>query len=525
MAYKYCDWTNGNDLSGDGTAALPYKSIEKALQTLVGGDEARVAKSPAHTALSGTLNFLDGSNSVATSVNLTGSLAINDFIGKNVDDMCWWSISDITASTITLHTVYSGTTEIVSGYKMGAHDLGTAAAAGTVLDRTNGRDGASASSRLKISGGWNLGTETQDSETFFKQTGSSIYGIGLELTGTSDYIEIEKLHYARCYRGIYIAASSSGSYFHDLGMYRCYQGLYMLTNGKYFKWGGTIRVSQSTNYGIYWYYNNVYADQIDGSDCILEFRACSCGIFIGSGNTYYKRILSTRPTGGSGIHLAYGDNIRIGELEIIHATTGIYTSSCDCCGTIIGKYIATDVGTAIQMPRYPIVVNHYIPTAVGTDFGTGGSGVSESGIAHVRVQRYGNVNYTARMFFLGVGYIYQDSSQNARSTRCLRFAPSIIGTGLFWQVGNVKCMNTNLDIILSVYIKKDNQLNGSVWLAGFVLGRMVAAWEEKTTTTSYAQYSITIPHADLVMTEYVELQVRVNGTAGNVYVDDFSVSQ
>jgi hypothetical protein len=86
-------------------------------------------------------------------------------------------------------------------------------------------------------------------------------------------------------------------------------------------------------------------------------------------------------------------------------------------------------------------------------------------------------------------------------------------------------MNTNLDIDLAVYIKKDNSFNGAIQIAAFVLGQKVVDWTTVSATTSFVQYTITVPHANLVMTEYVELQVRVNGTAGNVYVDDFSVSQ
>lgn len=86
-------------------------------------------------------------------------------------------------------------------------------------------------------------------------------------------------------------------------------------------------------------------------------------------------------------------------------------------------------------------------------------------------------------------------------------------------------MNTNLDIDLSVYIKKGGGLDGTIQIAAFVLGQKVVDWTTVAATTSYAQYTITVPSSNLVMTEYVELQVRVSGTSGYAYIDDFSVSQ
>lgn len=58
MTIKYCSWTTGDDTTGTGTAANPYKTITKASTSRTAGDEVRVAKSPDPTALTGTVSAL-----------------------------------------------------------------------------------------------------------------------------------------------------------------------------------------------------------------------------------------------------------------------------------------------------------------------------------------------------------------------------------------------------------------------------------------------------------------------------------
>jgi len=519
MAYKYCDWTNGNDLSGDGTAILPYKSIQKASTGLTGGDVVRVAKSPAHTELSGTLTFVDGSASVATSVDLTGSIAINDLIGKNTDDMCWWRVSDRNASTITLSTVYSGTSQgAVTGYKMGFHDLGTAATQYVTIDSVS-VSGISKTNRLKISGGWNLTTEEQDGESFFKQTGSNQWGY---VVLNANYLEIEKMHYARMNDGFIYGESKTGCYMHDVGAYSCGRSG-ILTNryNTYMTFGGTINISQSGSYGFYEYeYSNVAASCIS-SEANITLRSCYAGPYLIGGNQYFKKFVVKRTTTNSSFHIMGGDSVRIGELTIENGA-GLYCVNAPSINTVIGKYTATGISNAIRTPMGTITIYHYIPTGVGTDI-LYESTYDQNGRPSVTIQRYGNNNYSGRMYFQGLGVIYQDAT-NARTLRCLKFAPTHATVPLAWSIGNVKCMNTNLDIDLSVYIKKSG-LDGAIQMAAFVLGQKVVDWTTVAATTSYAQYTITVPHAYLVMTEYIELQVRVSGTTGNAYIDDFSVSQ
>jgi hypothetical protein len=77
MRINYCDWINGSDSTGDGSATSPFKTIDRGVVGLVGGDECRCAKSSDPIQLSGTFDFTYGSNQIMTSQNLTGVIDSN----------------------------------------------------------------------------------------------------------------------------------------------------------------------------------------------------------------------------------------------------------------------------------------------------------------------------------------------------------------------------------------------------------------------------------------------------------------
>ena len=207
----YCDYAAGSDDTGDGSAGKPYKTIDKASTGLSGGDEVRCAKSAAPSGLGGTLTFADGSTSVATSVDMTGSLAAKDFVGLNTAGETWWEIASITSTTITLTSKYVGTGGTGTGYKLGVTDTGAAAGSTTVVQQVSAS--GSSGNLLKISGGWNLaGTPTQDGQTWFWQSGTNKYGYGLQLSSKS-YIELDfgRVGFLRYNRAIYLSSSNNNT--------------------------------------------------------------------------------------------------------------------------------------------------------------------------------------------------------------------------------------------------------------------------------------------------------------------------
>jgi len=204
MTIVYCDWATGDDTNGTGTWDHPYKTITKASTGLTGGDEVRVAKSPEPTALTGTVGFTQGSTAV-TGVNtlFTTELAIGDFI--EAPDGQYYEVITIGSNTsATLYKVYPSATQ--SGYsskKLGVTDTGAAASSATKVQIVS--SSGTSSANLVISGGWDLSTQTQTGQTFFRQLNTTSfanrYGWGLYSNGKY-FTAISRLHFLRYDIGI-----------------------------------------------------------------------------------------------------------------------------------------------------------------------------------------------------------------------------------------------------------------------------------------------------------------------------------
>lgn len=246
---KYCSWATGNDTTGDGSAGNPYKTITKASELLTGGDEVRVAKSPESTALTGTLSFTNYSTTVTGSgTAFTTELAPGDFILGG--DGGWWEVITITSDTAAvLYQKYAGATQSgVSSQKLGVTDTGEAAAVATIVQQISSSGIASAN--LKISGGWDLSTETQIGQTFFRQIHSTFdnrWGYGLYISSKNNY-EITRLHFLRYNNGIF----NNSSYNYNISSPICNSntacGIY---NGSSYNFDISSPIcSLNTQYGI-----------------------------------------------------------------------------------------------------------------------------------------------------------------------------------------------------------------------------------------------------------------------------------
>jgi len=212
MTIKYCSWATGDDTNGNGSAGNPYKTITKASTGLTGGDEVRVAKSPEPTNLTGTLSFTNDSTAVTgNGTAFTTELAPGDFI-KGGDGYWWEVVSIASATSATLYQKYSGTTESgISSQKLGVTDTGAAALSSTKVQEVS--SSGTSSANLKISGGWDLTTETQTGQTFFRQihtTFANRYGYGLYIYGKT-FTELSNLNFLRYNYGIYYNTNSNNN--------------------------------------------------------------------------------------------------------------------------------------------------------------------------------------------------------------------------------------------------------------------------------------------------------------------------
>ena len=262
MAIVYCSWATGNDTTGDGTAANPFKTITKATTSRSPGDEVRVAKSPDPTALTGTTGWTENSTAVVGINTLfTSELAIGDFI--KAPDGNWYEVITITDNTnVILYKKYPSTTS--SGYssqKLGVTDTG-AASSSTAAVQTIG-SGGNSTNRLLITGGWDLSTENQTSFTWFRQmhgTFTNRYGRGIYINQLGGYIAIEKIGLLRYYNGLYFyggvdnhnlnnvycaSCSSSGVHHYSGSSNNNFENIVSISNG-----GDGIYLEASSNCNI-----------------------------------------------------------------------------------------------------------------------------------------------------------------------------------------------------------------------------------------------------------------------------------
>lgn len=462
MTIVYCDFVNGDDDTGDGSAENPYKTIDVASAGLVGGDEIRCAKSPVPSSLSGSLTWTNGSSSVGTSQDLTGILAARDFIRKaslNAADYdIWWEISSITSTTITLVQTFRGYTETCSSLKLGTTDTGTATADQDV--QGPGTDGSSRDSKIAITGGWDLSTETQTGETWFRQTGASRLGNGLASYDFT-YISISKLHFLRYNYGINLNDAR----------------------------GWEIEYCQILGPGTSAIFSNAPID--------IQFSHVTS-----------NGLLSL---GAASAPLLQADNILVvnGGLESYGILTGAVLRNSDL--TLYEGSLTRDVsGTTISLMAYaPCKCYNFPSITPSVQNAPPGQSVLMKNIggsaAEKAFQYYGNA---------------QKDSTNARSGSCICVTPGDAEIP-FDQVLRL-AVAASTQKTVSIYMKKSGLFNGTVKAALMFKGEFLADWAMWTMTTSYQQFSLTAQAADIDESGVLELWIRVTGNAGSVYIDDLS---
>lgn len=516
MTIKYCDYTSGDDTTGDGSAGNPYKTIDKASTGLTGGDEVRCAKSADPSSLSGTLTWTDGSTSVSTSQDLTGSLSQGYFVGKGVDLWDWWEIDSINSTTITLYKAFSGTSEAVASKKLGTTDTGTAASSLAVVQKLNA-GGSSRTSKLKVSGGWDLTGPTQDGWTWFQQTGSNRYGYGLQ-GNLKNHIELEKVGFLRYYYGVNVYGHwwigdaygiSSGycnvqvqSDLHRLGTVVSLACFGSVAAGVYISGKcpniETVISNSCAKYGVHC---SQMASEINE---LTARRNANAGFY---SQSYWNHKIGKITAEYNGNHGIYQDAIGlfIGEAILKNNTGwGLYTLAGGPDSTIIGDLDSSG--------------NSSGDVSVHTSWDWGMR-------PPIRIQRWGGTAHDSRVLGYKGHWIKKNSSEaKGGSGYCLQFDPDDGSYPVEEILGISKIDSVASDITLSVYVKDDASFDGWFEAAIYLLGKRITGWTEWTATTSYVQKTIVASSSDLLLNEYLELRMRVYGSAGNLYVDDFGVS-
>lgn len=527
----YVDFTcSGCDTTGSGTAGDPWQTIGKCTTdgATTGGGECRVAKY-ATTATDGNLTFTNGSTSVTTAVDETGNISGGDYVGLNggvvsAADEAWWEVSSLNATTITLVKEYwgDGSGVAAQGYIANSGFVTTA----TLQINSSG---TSQASRLKISGGWDLTGPTQDGQTFIDHN----YSGYLWDFNINNYVEVSNFTYYNASLTTYndYFVPGYGMLMKDCIFLEHYFYGWSGAKGDYNIFENVIQAG-GPQYGIYisqerfFIFDSckIFSNGDGSNDSGLHMVSASNGIFrdleiynaqqlilniSNSDHIYFENITAkeNRQTSADGVNISNSAQLVFNNLDI--------------SDTI-------DIGLVIPATSFDLLFVDTSFTNIGTTE-TQLAGVNAASPAnhHIKFVNYDDTAGDDRIYFSNNGtdpYIQRDTA-DARSGTCLKFWSFEADEPITYDVGVVKVLDGSRDMSLRVYMKDDVSFNGEVYLFAEVNGIQVDLPVVKTMTTSYVQQSITVDPADIATGDYVHLHVSVSGTAGSVYVDDFSATQ
>ena len=537
MTIIYVDHVGGNDETGNGTKAFPYKTIEKGIIGLVGGDEIR-CKQTTQVDLNGTLTFTRNSTTVNTSQDLTSQIAANDCIRHPADLEAWWPVASVTSNTITLRFPYWGANG--SGKTGKRMRPVTITSNPEIFSNTGlGEPG----NLLKVIGGWDFNTDTQVGLTALNNlsTASSAYVFQYD-NYTTEYVEIGyiDLSYFYCFTGynycVNLPSNSIGHHLYWSGGQLCLMGA-----GEFEQCycGGTRDVYGNNALGAnqepvpwddvpheftgrydislkdIWIYScgdtGFSPYLVTGVvDNVNFFNSKNCAIdSMYSGNVYYKNCMfDTLRNSGNGL------------LYMDWMNQKIYFYNCTIknsigFGVAYDSYEDSDTSTFINCTFENNALGDFKNWNVDDD----GEGSLLPVITIV------NADGENLRYYKDMATIHHTATES-RSGKCLKFTPNAVYQPLMERVGTHKVQGTD-PVTLKIYLKKSADFNGSVQLMAIREGCWTQMPEEVgSLTESYVEKTLVVATEDLVNFETIEFFVLVKkGTVGSVYADDFSGEQ
>jgi len=180
MAFLHTNFLSGNDSTGDGTAALPYKTVLKALGVAVSDDFIKVAGGQWSSNLAGDFTFTYDSNVVTTSVSQVGTVLVDDILsfedGQFGFDHFHVKVLAVAAGSITTQLFWGLDTVTVNDVKrLDAYHYSTSGTTSFEIQASTdinpgGRTG------ITISGGWSSDYTVQGGWTVVRRTAQAIAG-------------------------------------------------------------------------------------------------------------------------------------------------------------------------------------------------------------------------------------------------------------------------------------------------------------------------------------------------------------
>jgi hypothetical protein len=579
MSIKYCDFLNGDDDTGNGSAGNPYKTIDKASESLTGGDEVRVAKSPDDTVLTGTVTFTKGSVDVVGDGTLfTSELAAGDFLVGT--DGFWYEVASISDDE-TLTITYGYLTENNDEDTISNISFIDTADVGQLISSS----GVSISNRLKISGGWNLTTETQTGKTVFVCTDGE--PTGLNVNG-KNYLEIDKLSFLKYNNGINCLTGTNrlikngvfnysaegvlnlqdGDICEDIQVHAGAYEILIAISGKVIIRNNSIiglvgfHVNDNADYkltvenskfyftvfegdtdtaGRYTFdnceFNNTYTDiggagdNIGSREVIIQNSEFNFGMIDGilCDSLYFSNVIfnnfNQEFSGPPSEIDIISNRIRLEDIvinnTIVNENGGF---NITCSGSlIINNLEINNVTTALTITGLAdVIINKFITSGVTNDIvldTLNYNMLAENPV--IGISHYQTAGVNKCYFMSGTS---QSNTSEARSGKCLQMIPTsaeyYIAHKFYFRASN------GVGTILGLYIKKDASFNGDVKADVRFVGEKIVDNQTITPSTNdtYELKNITIDSGDITEDGVLELIIKVRGTSGNIYLDDFSRS-
>lgn len=162
MATFHTNYVTGNDTTGDGSVALPFKTINKALSVCANNDTVKVAGGELQAIAGATVTFASGrATSLTTSTDLTGQFSVGDSIFLDTFSTDGYPtaangsvITAINATTITIANAIMIAPGTYTPYKLSTYHY--SAASGTYETFAS-----FTANIVTVEGGWDAGFTTQ----------------------------------------------------------------------------------------------------------------------------------------------------------------------------------------------------------------------------------------------------------------------------------------------------------------------------------------------------------------------------
>lgn len=531
MTIMYCSWATGDDLTGDGSSGNPYKKINKASEGLTGGDEVRVEKSPDPTSLPGTVAWVDGTNHLTTSQDLTGILVPGDFIKKDLGTgETWWEVEGLDVAAVHLYRNYSGDTVTMASLHLGVTDTGSAGGTNTIVQEIKS-SGLSANP-LRVTGGWDLTTEIQDGETFFRQTHptySNRWGHGIRLS-TKLFVDIEKIHILRYRYGFNSYSCSTINFIgcHGIGNYYNYYIYYangVVLNQPWACGGG---------YGIYCYQSQL---KMDKPICLSNTPS---GIYLYSsyGSTFNSPVCRRNTTyniyayrspgnlftnvdcrfGAYGVYFYYSFGNQVEGITVIGTTSrAIYFSYA--YNEVLSDVTLEDNYYAIYSRRSSMNT-FYNVSFVNNIHDVYLYDKTYTHLPTVTIYRYENEK--ADRWIFDTGYVKTDQSDGFTLTgNAIKFCPNSTTKYVYHSWFCRACKNLQRNV--SIYMGAMGLPGADVQASLYFMGRQIVDWQDWIMGATYEKFELIAEAADITENEILELRIRAVGPSSEyAWADNFS---